>query len=933
MKPVHFFKLLFVALLLAQCTQFPSPPKSADLFENEKNEENEAEEGYQSFFEYSRKAALGDDWQRITNENEENASDFKRSLMSGASSRASFAGGALQGDWYERGGSTVSGDMNSPAFYPATEEVFALSTSGTIYKGGLTGAAWTVQNDTENFNKYILAVINNGGSKRLISAKKDQKIYYSDNDGVNWSPSNGIVNLFDLGTGGKKLVVFNNGNMFYLQQTWLGAPWWKDGHVLYRSTDNGVSWASIQTFSDRGDGKISMWSPYKSNELYVIDNGKDLYSLNGNASALTLLNTNTTLTTGGSYSLTGYQSGGNTSFYALYNSSTLFKSTDNGATWANIKVINPTAWSIGIDANPFVANTLYYGEVEFWKSTDDGGTFNKQNTWQAYNASINSLHADMVSNRFYEKTDGTKFMLIGCHGGIYYMPAPFANTTNLTATGIRSSEYYDVVTIGGTIFGGSQDQGNQRFAGGGGTNIQTATQLHSGDYVRLNTSVNGTKYWHEYPGGFVGYYDNPLVQQNSSAEGTVSGTERDNIQYWSVPTCNWSVAGANSILVGGGVASSGTGSHIVKLTYNGTGTLAEYEYPYDFKANGGGYITALDHSPVDANYMYVGLNNGKFYYSTNAGTNWTPTAGFTGPTNNWIYGGFVHASRLNKNLVFYCGGGGKIYKSINAGAAFSDMSVDLPNTFVSEVALNSNETLLFAATDAGPYVCVLSTGQWYSLTGAATPVKTYTSVEYVATEDVMRFTTFGRGVWDFKITAQPLPISFSHFEAKATDNQQVSVTWKTELESNMDYFEVERSHDGIDFFTLRKINANNKASRYDMTDQNPRLNTTNYYRIKSVEKSGKIEYTNIEAVNISRNGNFVNVYPTLLKNGSPIFVEVENNNQTFSVFDQQGKMILDKRIEKGTNQIEMPNSQTGYYFYAVKDENGRLIKSGKVLMN
>ena len=933
MKPFNFLKLLLITTLFAQCTQFPSLPKFTELFENEKNEENEAEGGYQEYFEYSRKAALGDDWQRITNENEEKASTFKRNLMTNASSRANFAGGALQGDWYERGGSTVSGDMNAPAFWPATEEVFALSTSGTIYKGGLTGGAWSVQNDTENFNNQILAVINNGGSKRLIAAKSDHKIYYSDNDGVNWAASNGIVNQYNWGYGGKKLVIFNNGTMYYLQHVWLDAPWGQ-GAVLYRSTNNGVTWTNIKTFGGRTEYQVTMWSPYNSNELYVLDNGDTVHSLSGTGSVLSVLNANTTLTTGGSYSLTGHQSGGSTTFYALHNSTTLFKSTDNCATWTNVKALNPTAWSIGINANPFVANTIYYGAVEFWKSVDAGATFTVQNTWQSYYGNNNMLHADMVGNRFFEKTDGTKFMLVCCHGGIYYVPSPFSATSNLTLTGIRSAEYYDVVTVGGTIFAGAQDQGNQRFAGGVGTNIQTASQLISGDYVRLNTSVNGTKYWQEYPGGSIHYYDNPLVQQYTSAQGAVTGNQRVNIQQWVVPTCNWSVASANSILVGGGVSSSGSGSHIIKMTYNGTSTLTEYQYPFDFLANSvNGYISAIDHSPADANYMYVGLNTGQFYYSSDAGTTWNTTVGFTGAVNGWNYGSFVHASRLNKNLVFFCGGGGKIYKSSNGGVNFADMSVGLPNTFVSEVSLNGNETLLFAATDAGPYVCVLNTGQWYSLAGAATPVKSYSSVEFVAAENVMRFTTFGRGVWDFKITAQPLPISFSHFVAKATDNQQVSITWKTELESNMDYFEVERSYDGVDFFALRKINANNKPSRYDLIDQNPRLNATNYYRIKSVEKSGKIEYTNIEAVNITRNGNFVNVYPTLLKNGNPIFVEIENDNQTFSVFDQQGKIILNQRIEKGINQIEMSNLTTGYYFYAVKDENGRLVKSSKVLMN
>ena len=35
------------------------------------------------------------------------------------------------------------------------------------------------------------------------------------------------------------------------------------------------------------------------------------------------------------------------------------------------------------------------------------------------------------------------------------------------------------------------------------------------------------------------------------------------------------------------------------------------------------------------------------------------------------------------------------------------MSAGLPNTFINDLALNQNESLLFAATEAGPYVLSL----------------------------------------------------------------------------------------------------------------------------------------------------------------------------------------------------------------------------------
>jgi hypothetical protein len=929
MKKITLFTLTLTLIGLFSCHDFSFLPEPTEIYENE---EGEQENGYQKYFETSRHAALGDDWKRITDENTENASLFVKKLKSGISSRESFAGGVVQGDWYERGSNSVAGNTSAISFYPPTAEIFAISSSGTLYKGDLGGASWSVQNNAENFNSNALAVISAAGTKRIIASKNNHTVYYSDNEGASWTASTGISNPYSWGAGGKKIIVFSNGTMYYLQHTWMGSPW-GSGYNLYRSTNNGATWTNISVFGARNENLVTMWSPKNSNELYVLDNGSTLYSLSGTSSVLTVLNNNATLPTGTSYSLSGYKNGASMTLYALSGNSALYKSTDSGLTWTNPSVLNPTSWSVGINANPWVADAVYYGAVEFRKSSDGGATFASQNTWGSYYGNNNLLHADIVAIEFCEKTDGSKFILVGNHGGIHFLQAPYTASTNLTLSNYTSAEYYDVVTVGGTIFAGAQDQGNQRFAGGAGTNILSASQLISGDYVRLNTSVNGTKYWQEYPGGVIHYYDNPLVQQYTSAQGSVYGTARTNIQQWVVPTCNWSIAGENSILVGGGTAANGgTGSYLVKMSYNGTSTLVKSQYGFDFLANGGGYISAVDHSPVDANYMFVGLHNGKFYYSQNAGSTWTQTVGFTGATNGWNYGSFIHCSRINKNLVFFCGAGGKIYKTINAGVSFTDMSAGLPSTFVSELALNGNETLLFAATDAGPYVCVLATGQWYSILGANSPIKYFTAVEYVPAGDLMRFATFGRGVWDFKLSLQPLPVTYSSFDAKATAQQQVEVAWTTADESNLDYFEVEKSSDGVNFTPFRRVNASNKGNHYQLTDPNPMLDAVNYYRVKSVERSGKKNYTGIKSVKIQRNENTVSVYPTILETGKTIHVIVENENNEFYLFDSQGKMILKQKLNEYSNSLETNDLPKGVYYFSVQNENKQAIKNGKLMV-
>jgi hypothetical protein len=64
---------------------------------------------------------------------------------------------------------------------------------------------------------------------------------------------------------------------------------------------------------------------------------------------------------------------------------------------------------------------------------------------------------------------------------------------------------------------------------------------------------------------------------------------------------------------------------------------------------------------------------------------------------------------------------------------------------------NSDGTLLFAASEVGPWVYIVSKNQWFDLSGVGAPQQTYWSVDFVPALNTARFGTYGRGIWDFKI--------------------------------------------------------------------------------------------------------------------------------------------------------------------------------------
>ena len=82
---------------------------------------------------------------------------------------------------------------------------------------------------------------------------------------------------------------------------------------------------------------------------------------------------------------------------------------------------------------------------------------------------------------------------------------------------------------------------------------------------------------------------------------------------------------------------------------------------------------------------------------------------------------------------------------------FSDFSQGLPKTMVFNIVANEDESLIFAATENGPYVYISATENWFELSGVNTPNQTFWSVEYIPEIKTARFGTYGRGIWDFEV--------------------------------------------------------------------------------------------------------------------------------------------------------------------------------------
>lgn len=129
----------------------------------------------------------------------------------------------------------------------------------------------------------------------------------------------------------------------------------------------------------------------------------------------------------------------------------------------------------------------------------------------------------------------------------------------------------------------------------------------------------------------------------------------------------------------------------------------------------------------------------------------------------------------------------------------------------------------------------------------------------------------------FYSTSTPLPLRFTDIFALAENEKNIGVNWSVEQELNVDHYEVERSENGVDFNKMSiqlPVFRNNGSNTYHFVDPQP-LSMNHFYRIKSVDISGKNVFSKIVKAAIRKLDADWKVYPNPVT-GNLLQLQFEN---------------------------------------------------------
>jgi hypothetical protein len=143
-----------------------------------------------------------------------------------------------------------------------------------------------------------------------------------------------------------------------------------------------------------------------------------------------------------------------------------------------------------------------------------------------------------------------------------------------------------------------------------------------------------------------------------------------------------------------------------------------------------------------------------------------------------------------------------------------------------------------------------------------------------------------------------LPIEIVSFDATKVKNKTL-LAWSTTNAFQMSHFEVERSQDGKTFVNIGRVSVANTADvmSYKLTDEKPFVGI-NYYRLKSVEKSGRADYSKIVSVSFGTDL-MVSAFPNPLQDILVLNVKSEHigSDITFELIDVLGAQVAFQRHE------------------------------------
>lgn len=170
--------------------------------------------------------------------------------------------------------------------------------------------------------------------------------------------------------------------------------------------------------------------------------------------------------------------------------------------------------------------------------------------------------------------------------------------------------------------------------------------------------------------------------------------------------------------------------------------------------------------------------------------------------------------------------------------------------------------------------------------------------------------------------ASALPIELLFFNGKQ-EKESIGLSWATATELDNDYFNIEKSTDGIRWIVLETIQGAGNSTmnlQYTFEDKAPEAGIQ-YYRLKQTDFDGTFTYSVAIAINFegTANENSISIYPNPNSSNQLNFRGIRHDlSYTLEVKKVTGELLYSQTVN--THSITLPTLEKGMYLITLHAE-------------
>jgi photosystem II stability/assembly factor-like uncharacterized protein len=740
----------------------------------------------------------------------------------GEASEAGEEAGPYPSDWFGAQRAFPDGTIPQQQFREGFEQAQVERAGLALGTSSASSLPW-VQAGPYNIGGRVTALAVAPGGVTVYLGAANGGVFKSTNSGVNWTPIFDDYGVYSIGA--LALDPADPGVLYVGTGEANASVDSYDGAGLFRTRDGGQGWELLGLAETARIGRVAV-DPGNPDRIFVAAMGtqfstgpdRGLYrSEDGGASWTKVLFLNDST---GVCDVAINPAHPETVFCASWErvrhntyrraygpGCGIWRSVDHGATWVRLQtglpVPSDNVGRIGLAIAASRPSTIYaqiitgtsggYQGLGLYRSTDGGATWLRRDTagFTGIFGGFGWYFGDMAV----DPTDPNRVFAMG----VELTRSTDGGVNNVTITGLAHVDQHAMwidpgnpsrVYLGndGGFFwslngGSSWDKSwdlpiTQFYAGA--IDPSNALRLLGGtqdNFTLITTPPDYTPYgWDDILGGdgFQCLVDptNPQVlfaEYQNCCSGTGLWRSVDGGSHWTQPSgfsagdrYNWNTPIAmdptnhNVLLVGS--------QRVYKSTNNGVNysTVSADLTTNPVSSLVFGTITTLAISPVNPAVYYAGTDDGRVWRSTNTGANWTNIS--AGLPVRWVTRVTPDPSDAQTVYVTLSGfsrdeHAAHVYRSGNQGNTWNSISGNLPNVPANDILVDPADPLaLYLATDVGVYATLNQGAGWFPL-GKGMPVQTVFDLTFHAPTRTLVAATHGRSQWKLDLTTLPLAVA------------------------------------------------------------------------------------------------------------------------------------------------------------------------------